>query len=83
MANVNISPVAANEDSFEPVEFKDSAFNGWALRTALRLVNLPPGSAEDRMQRVFVAEGMPSSAWIAALVLMMELVRSKRNGGAA
>lgn len=88
MGVVNRYPVAANEDSFWPAEFKNDTFITWAHQAVLRIVNLSPGSSsENRVRQVLVADGMPCPTWISALLFMMEQVRSGRrsakNGGAS
>lgn len=70
--------VAANEERFSPPEFSDPEFQSWALRTALRLVNMPDDSTECDMRRVLVKEGTPSPAWAQALICIVELSRPNK-----
>ena len=72
----------ANEASFWPAEFKDPAFNNFALRTALCLANLSRCSSEKRMLQIICAGGKPCPAWLSSLMFMVELAKSGKKGGA-
>lgn len=75
--------IAANSDSYLPPEFSDDAFKRWACRTALRMVNLPPGHHEQALYGAIVREGVPSPAWAQAFAFMMALSRDNKRKAVA
>lgn len=72
---------AANEARFDPPEFSDPEFSVWALRIALRMNNLRPGTStsERYVRRVICQDGTPSPEWAQALIFMVEVSRLNKR----
>ena len=71
--------LSANEASYRPPEFADAAFKQWSLRVTIKLLNLPPGSPDHVMRRIFLSEGMPSPEWLNALMFIVAVARENKT----
>lgn len=74
---------SANESSYRPPEFNDDEFKRWSLRVTLKLLNLPPGSPDNAMKRILVAEGVPSPEWLNALMFIVAMARETQSASGA
>ena len=75
--------LSANEASYRPPEFNDEAFKQWAHRVTIKLLNLPPGSPDHVMRRIFVSEGVPSPEWLNALMFIVAMARESQTSSRA